>query len=216
MTELLDYKYFVGVVAFTLLLIYSYYRGQRENLRRIRETAAAVEKALSPLDRKYTWLGGVVGFSAEFRVEGFREVQAVLTLVPRQSLLFMPVVLLRGGEDRLQVLYFLEKGPPSEFHVVPCRGKPPHIYKRERLKVSREKLGEGDVEILYEDEPAVASGMAGALADRLPFIRQLSLTPERSVFYVEIRLKTLSSSDLEDLVRRITDLLRARPSRYVP
>ena len=208
MTELLDYKYFAGVVIFTLLLIYTYYNGQRTNLKKIRGTAASLEKALKPSNKRYTWLGGVVGFSADFKVEGFEEVQAVLTLIPRQSLLYMPfVLLLRGAEDRLQRLFFLKEKPVEELHVIPVGKKRPHIHNMERLNRTVERHGDMDVEILYERDPSAASGIAVALADRLSRVKQISLTPERAVFYVELFVKALSPEELEEFLGRVCDFL---------
>ncbi len=205
MTEVLDYRYFAGVVIFTLLLIYAYYNGQRTNLQKIRDTAVSLEKALKPSDKRYTWLGGVAGFSADFNVEGFGEVQAVLTLIPRQSLLYMPFVLLRGAEDRLQMLFFLKEPPPEELHVIPVGKKHPHIHNMERLKRGVERHGDMDVEILYERDPSVASGIADALAGRLSRVKQISLTPEGAVFYVELFVKDLSPEELEDLLCSVRD-----------
>jgi len=209
MTELLDYKYFAGFVLFTLLLIYTYYSGQRTNLKKIRGTAASLEKALTPSEKRYTWLGGMVGFTADFKVEGFEEVQAVLTLIPRQSLLYMPFVLLRGVEDRLQLLFFLKEKPSEELHVIPSGKRRPHIHNPERLKRSVERYGDVDVEILHERDPSVASGIAGALADRLSNVKQISLTPERAVFYVELFVKSLTPEELKELLRRVCDLMSA-------
>ncbi|NOY38689.1 MAG: hypothetical protein GXO95_00150 [Nitrospirae bacterium] len=207
MTEMLDYKYFAGVVLFTLLLIYTYYNGQRINLKKIRGTAASLERALKPVEKRYTWLGGVVGFSADFKVQGFEEVQAVLTLMPRQSLLYMPFVLLRGAEDRLQLLFFLKEKPFEELHTIPVGKRRPHIHNMERLKRAVERHGGLDVEILYERDPSVASGIAGALSYRLSNVKQISLTPERGVFYVELFVKSLTPEELEEFLGRVCDLL---------
>ena len=207
MTEILEYKYFAGVVIFTLLLIYTYYNGQRTNLKKIRDTVVSLEKAFNPAEKSYTWLGGVVGFSADFKVQGFEEVRAVLTLMPRQSLLYMPFVLLRGAEDRLQMLFFMREKPSEELHIIPIGKKHPHIRNPERLKRSIERHGDVDVEILYEREPSVASGIAGALADRLSRVKQVALSPERAVFYVELVVKTFSPEELEEFLGRLCALL---------
>ena len=212
MTEMLDYKYFAGVVIFTLLLIYTYYNGQRINLKKIRGTAASLEKALNPAEKRYTWLGGVVGFSADFKVQGFEEVQAVLTLMPRQSLLYMPFVLLRGAEDRLQLLFFLKEKPSEELHIIPVGKRRPHIHNMERLKRGIERHGDMEVEILYEKDTSVASGIAVALADRLSKVKQISLTPDRSVFYVELFVKTLSPEELEAFLDRVRNFLNTLSS----
>ncbi len=210
MTELLDYKYFAGVVLFTLLLIYTYYSGQRTNLKKIRGTATSLEKALNPSEKRYTWLGGMVGFTADFKVEGFEEVQAVLTLIPRQSLLYMPFVLLRRAEDRLHILFFLKEKPSEELHIIPVGKRRPHIHHNmERLKKVVARHGGLEVEILYERDTSAASGIAVALADRLSNVKQISLTPERAVFYVELFVKSRTPEELEELLRRVCDLMSA-------
>ncbi|HEB75141.1 MAG TPA: hypothetical protein ENJ04_02170 [Nitrospirae bacterium] len=209
MTGMLEYRYFAAVVVFTLFLVYAYYRGQRTNLRKIRETAASLENALGPTDKRYTWLGGVVGFSAEFSVEGFEEVRAVLTLVPRQSLLYMPIVLLRRTGDRLQLLFFLKEKPAAELHVIPKGRRLPHIHNMAGLERTVQRHGGLDVVLLHEGDPSGASRIAAALAGLLPSVRQISITPERSVFYVELLVTKLSAGRLEGFLRSLLDVIRS-------
>lgn len=204
---LADYKYFIGFITFTLLLIIGHYGGQRRNMKKIRETARSLEKILSPSQKTYTWLGGVVGFHADFKVEGFKEVKAVLTLLPRQSFLFLPLSLLKGTKDKLQVLFFLNTQYDAESHILPLSGKRPFIYNRETLKSVTKKHGGMDVEILYQKNPSIMEDMISVISQKLHMIRHIAFTPENSIVYVEIILAS-TTAEMEELLSKIAVFLR--------
>jgi len=58
---------FAAFVVFSGVLVFAFYRGVKINVKRARELASILEEVLKPEDQTYTWLGGVIGFSAEYR-----------------------------------------------------------------------------------------------------------------------------------------------------
>ncbi len=94
-------------IGFALLLALSgasvawFFPVRRYMIALIRDAAVELEEALNPLDATYTLLGLYVGFKATYIVEGLREVRALLTLVPRHALLYLPIVYARGEHDLL-------------------------------------------------------------------------------------------------------------------
>jgi len=202
-----DPKLFIALVIFTILLIVVYLRGHKRNMAIIRETADALEDILRPADKTYTWLGGVLGFRADFAVKGFREVQAVLTLLPRQSLLYLPVALLRRPGDRLQLLFYLVRRIDEEVHIIPRQERRPHIHNRDRLDSTVKNYRGEEVEILYQANTCMAEKILHTVEGNLENIRHIALTPEKSVFYIELNPSALSSRETEKLLLHIRAVL---------
>ncbi len=81
-----------------------------------KSVAEELEDALRPIDAEYQLLGLYVGFHAVYRVEGLRWVKALLVLIPRHALLYLPIVKLRGDHDLLAV----EAAPRGGVIHPPC------------------------------------------------------------------------------------------------
>jgi hypothetical protein len=194
--------WFIALIFFTALLMVLYYRGHRKNMYIIQTIAATLEQALDPSDKNYTWLGGVTGFSATYTITGFKEVQAVLTLRPRQSLLYLPFVFLGGTRDQLQLLFFLDDTITEESHIIPVKRKHPLIHNRDRLKSMEEECAGIRIEILYDNDPSFAKEVACIVQDDLHSVNHIALTPEKSVFYIEINPSTIPLDDLKELIQR--------------
>ena len=77
--------------------------GFKKNYKKIKEVAFTLENILKPTDTKYTWIGGVIGFKANYKLEAFTEILINYTNLPRQSTLYMPIALLFGRYDRLEL-----------------------------------------------------------------------------------------------------------------
>lgn len=110
--------YFSLFIIFSLLISVCYYLGRKKNLGIVKSVGKSLEETLKPLDQNYTWLGGTIGFRANFKIRDFKNVQATLTLLPRQSPLYYPASFLVSGFDRLYVTFFLISGLNSEGHII--------------------------------------------------------------------------------------------------
>ena len=77
--------------------------GFKKNYKKIKKGANALENILKPTDTEYTWLGGVIGFKANYKLEASIEILLNYTNLPRQSTLYMPIALLFGRYDRLEL-----------------------------------------------------------------------------------------------------------------
>ena len=102
---------FLALLALTGLLVLwgAYWR--RKNLQFIRAVGEVLETVLRPRHQRYTWLGGVIGFSAEFKTDAFGVVRVVFTTLPRQSLLYLPLAWVLGRRDRLELLIMMKQDP---------------------------------------------------------------------------------------------------------
>ncbi len=175
---------FWGFVVFSLVAVWFFYRGVKLNVRRAREVAEVLEEALNPEDKLYTWLGGVIGFSADYKVDGFEKVQLNFRMVPRHVLFWVPINLLLRRKDNLQVLFFLKIPVSGEFHVV-RRGYRPRIYNRERLYREEGMVGSIPVELLFDTRKPEKKVLS--LVERVAGIfRHVALTPEKRVFYLSL------------------------------
>ena len=77
--------------------------GFKKNYKKIKKVANTLENILKPIDTEYTWLGGVIGFKANYKLEASTEILLNYTNLPRQSTLYMPIALLLGRYDRLEL-----------------------------------------------------------------------------------------------------------------
>lgn len=110
---------FFFFVVFIGILMLVFYRNRKYNILFIQAVGKELEAALSPTDQTYTWLGGAVGFTAEYITEKpLRKVEATVTMLARQSLLFYPVSKLFLGNDRLFVVLHPFEKSRREAHVL--------------------------------------------------------------------------------------------------
>lgn len=180
---------FGGLVGGSLLLVGAFHVGSKRNLKLTTRLSHLLEDSLQPKDQNYTWLGGVMGFTGEYQVPGFKKVMVVYRLLPRQSLLWLPFHFLAGGRDTVQALFYLKGLPSQEFHLV--RGgflKRPKIYNKSLLKVEKKVLAGKAFRILYERDLSPLDRITGLLGEDLPLVRHVAVTKEKGVFYLEIPL----------------------------
>ncbi|OHD54073.1 MAG: hypothetical protein A2Y33_10165 [Spirochaetes bacterium GWF1_51_8] len=104
--------------SFALILVLGYFVGRRLNLKKAREVSGVLEKILVPKDQTYVWIGGVVGFRASYVVNGFRQVRVTMLMLPRHSLLYLPVSLITSRSDRLWVEWTFEREVMQKFFIV--------------------------------------------------------------------------------------------------
>ena len=188
-------------VIFSLILVVSFYWGVKANIKKAKEVAAELEHALSPEDKRYTWLGGVIGFYAEYKVKGFSKVTATLRLIPRHAVLWLPITLIFGRRDTLQMLFFLKVPVEGECHIV-RRGKRVKIYNRERLKEEYE----GNWMLLFDSRRQLER-LRPLLNPLEPFLIHCALTPDKRVLYLNL----LPAKDLGRILREFkSKLLKCR------
>lgn len=103
---------FYLLIAGTVLLSLGFVRGRRRNRRILRGSFDALSETLKPRDQQFTNIGGQTGYHANFipgACRSVRRVDATLTLLPRQSWLYMPFSYLIQHFDRLFLTFFVNK-----------------------------------------------------------------------------------------------------------
>ncbi len=82
-------------------LSYGFYWGYKKNLSIMKETAKLLEEYFTPAKKHYTWIGGVVGFEAQYFLLDGRKIHIKLILLPRHAILYYPISLLINKSDKL-------------------------------------------------------------------------------------------------------------------
>ncbi len=196
-------KVFWTLLALSLVLVATFYAGMRKNIRFARRMAEILESVFNPIDKTYTWLGGVIGFAADYKVKGFKKIYANFRLFPRHSLLWFPFAFLSGKKDTLQLLYYLKCNVGQEFHVIKQGMLKPKIYNKEKLKRIRDK----SFDIYYEFSTDMKEEILSIAEKILPFFSHIAVTPQKNIFYIELK-GSLVSKEFEKALRDVTAMIR--------
>lgn len=200
------------LLLFSILLVMAYYRGGKKNLRILKATAGMLEETLRPADKTYTWLGGTIGFRAEYRVSGFEKVEALVTVLPRQSLLYMPFALLRGSSDRLEIIFFLKNSIDSELHIIKQSElkQAPALKKRSLMEVDA-PVPEGYSILASRPDSATLKGI---LRKKDSFFTShlchLALVPERKTLFMSFSLPISNPAAVSKNIKALIRQVRAR------
>ncbi len=190
----------------SVVMVVSYQWGCRRNIRLMREVSRLLEHALSPSDKEYTLLGGVAGFRAEYRRRPFTKIILLLSLLPRQSLLYMPVAWLRRGSDTLEMLFYLEGGVPAEAHIIrrfALKHWMPEIKNPSELQTRQLKREGMEFNILSSGNRKLEGLLMRLLSLLGPENTiHISLTPENNVLYVKLRMVPSRTGSLERAIKK--------------
>ncbi|PIE32858.1 hypothetical protein CSA56_13755 [candidate division KSB3 bacterium] len=181
--------FFIFVVTIGILMLVLF-RNRKYNLFTIQAIGKELESALQPVDQTYTWLGGSVGFNAEYSTEKpLRKVDATVTMLARQSMLFYPISKLLFGNDRLfVVLYPSHKTIKREAHILD------HWYYKLRLRTfdNESALKHSSIQLNGKTFDIFSSDQAGitmltAWIQALPCserVKHVALTPDSGTVYL--------------------------------
>lgn len=121
------------LIVVSLIIIGGFYFGKRRNLSIILDFVKILEETIKPEDKEYTWIGGVAGFKASYRKKGFKKIEITFTLLPRQSILFLPFSYLFFKGDRIFLIIEPLHGFKEEWHLI--KGKIPQDIKRKKWEL---------------------------------------------------------------------------------
>src|SRR6056297_3173868 len=148
-------------IAVTILLTLGYSWGRRGNRRIFLSAFNALVDTLNPKDQNFTTIGGQTGYHANLIPKNnnfIRRVDATITLLPRQSWLYMPFSLMTFRFDRLFIMLLFSKkamGILKEGHLIEekySRFRGPKITNEEELQKEVLKWGDKDFLLYYADE----------------------------------------------------------------
>ncbi|MBE3574764.1 MAG: hypothetical protein IMW99_04835 [Firmicutes bacterium] len=179
-----------------------YLWGRRANLSLFQQAAREMERALQPEDQSYTWIGGFVGFRADYVLHHghLKKAEATLTALPRHSLLYLPLSWAWRHSDSLYLLLRPERplrGRAHLYRVGP--GLPrPRIQNADQLKSERLAVEGRTFELRYESHARKAflrdllvavqaaddpDGSPSSGARALDALQHLSINAEEGALY---------------------------------
>ncbi len=111
---------FAILVLFAGVATLQFFYGRKLNILLMRNVVEELEEVIKPQDQLYTWLGGYVGFKAEYRIDNpdINSIEVTLTLLPRQSILYLPISKLTLKDDRLFFVLKCRHAVKGDVHAV--------------------------------------------------------------------------------------------------
>jgi len=177
-----------------VLLSLGYFWGKRQNEALVRSVFSVLTDVLEPQDQHYTRIGGLTGYHANLVPRDNRvisEVEATMTLLPREAWLYYPICLLVGRGDRLYVSLNLNKTaakPLKEGHLIErsyACSRAGRITNADKLPYEEVHWGSAVFFLYYEDREV--RGRLMSLKDRLSLprsIRHVALVPEKRRVFI--------------------------------
>ena len=187
---------FYFLLAFTIVLTLGYSWGRRWNRRVLVNALDPLLDVFKAQDQRFTNIGGQTGFHATIIPGNIRTVRAVditITLLPRQSWLYLPFSLLVRRFDRMQVAFeFNKRGKRirEEAHLVEERFSKTMGNSIEHAdSLNREELSWGGrTFLLYSSSEMSRAWMQRLMGDlgEPGTVRHAAIVPERERAYLFI------------------------------
>lgn len=198
-------------IAFSALLGFGYFWGQRFNNRLFRSAFGDLVAVVKPVDQTFTNIGGLIGYHAVLRPPKKSPVErldATITFLPRHAWLWMPISKVIRRYDRLFITLHLRRPPPAEGHLIEkgyaCfRG--PKISNTQRLGKEEMRWGKYKFLLYFADEAIHRQLKKFSTAHPDPgTVRHIALIPEqRRAFIFMIPREGAVASDLAPVYRWI-------------
>jgi len=108
------------IVVLAGISVLQFYQGRRLNVTLMKHYVQGFEGKLKIRDQLYTWIGGYVGFKADYDINDnfIKKVEMTLTLLPRQSLFWLPFSYSVKRGDRLYIVLRPKFQIHSDAHIV--------------------------------------------------------------------------------------------------
>ncbi|AHF79753.1 hypothetical protein [Thermococcus paralvinellae] len=194
-----------------------FFKGRKLNLMLMQHYLRAIEDIIKPKDKEYIWLGGYIGFRAHYKVnEGnIDKFEYTLTLLPRQSIFYMPISKLISRHDKLYIVIKPYSQIKREAHLIQKR------YYRIKPKIEDEDLLQRhfievngkQYEALFEkrrDVELLREFLQGF--SKPENVKHISLTPKTNVFYILMKPEPETiQDDIKHIVRFVNEKLKESP-----
>ncbi len=194
--QITNQPFFYLFLAGSLLLSLGYVWGKRKNTRIHLSTFNAVTDILKPKDQVFTNIGGLTGYHASIIPEKssvVKKVDLTLTLLPRQSWLYLPLSMLITKYDRLYINMFFGKKIRNKFeegHLVESgfsKTDLGRISDPGRFRIKPVKWGGRDFLMYIHGDGGTTEELLGLLmkkiTDPLP-VKHVALVPGENKAYM--------------------------------
>jgi hypothetical protein len=189
-------------VAFSCLLSAAFFWGRRRNKRIFLSTFNDLVDVVHPDDQTFTNIGGVVGYHANLitnKKSPFAKVDATITLLPRHSLLYMPISRMIMKFDRLFITLHMRARLPGEGHLIEKKYagfRGPKITNEHILEKTEIQWGENRFFLYYEKVNIRDRLMAYVNRNPEPgMIRHIALVPGQRKCFLFMIPKTGAVKD---------------------
>ncbi|MDI9569546.1 MAG: hypothetical protein QM278_02230 [Pseudomonadota bacterium] len=203
-------------IVFSALLGFGFFRGKRVNDRMFRSAFQDLIDVFRPVDQTFTNIGGSIGYHAQLtagKADFVEKVEATITFLPRQALLWMPFSLLIRKYDRLFITLHLRHKPLAEGHLIEkgyagFRG--PKITNAARLQQEQIRWGDSFFLLYYANETIRQRLRQLLNRQETPgSIRHIALVPEeRKCFVFMIPTRGQVGSNLSPVYRWLPSALK--------
>jgi len=188
--DIINEPIFYLFIAATLIITIGYSWGVRRNKKIYLSAFKALVNLIKPKDQQFTNIGGVTGYHANLipkRNDIYRRVDATITLLPRQSWLYLPFSLIIQRFDRLFIIFFLTPRKKAgwilkEGHIIErkySKFRSPKIMNAEKLNEESFNWDGNDYILYYEDEAIKKKLLALAARMGSPgTVKHIAVVPE--------------------------------------
>ncbi len=200
---------FPVIVILAGVVTIQFFYGRKLNLALMRNVIVTLEEIIRPKDQLYTWLGGYIGFKAEYDVDdtAVEKIEATLTLLPRHSILYLPVSKITLKDDRLFIVFRSRYPIRGDVHII-RRGlykfgkgiDNPMEYFDDRIA-----LNGLEYDVFFkkkEDKDKLIKLISGLPVEK---IKHISITPSTRVIYAFI---TPEKRVIQEIIPRMFKITR--------
>lgn len=193
-----DYSYiatqpvFFLFIAFSFFVTLAYFRGRRRNKKISTDALNEIVNIIKPDDHLYTNIGGAIGYHANMTINNkgslLSRVEATITLLPRHSLLYLPISMLIRKYDRLFITMHLRRTPMEELHIIEKKYRKfsgARIVNVAKLKNEEIKWGKFVFFLYYKSSAGIAVLKKFIAENPDPAnVRHIALVPEQKRGFV--------------------------------
>ncbi|MDI6861625.1 MAG: hypothetical protein QMD25_06465 [Caldisericia bacterium] len=191
-----------------------FFKGRKVNTLMMIKYIRDFEESLKPKDKLYTYIGGYIGFKANYDInENFiKKIELTLTLLPRQSLLYLPISYLTRKHDRLYVVIRLNEKFGYDSHIIKKRFyfPGPIIDNIETFRKEDIVLNGKEFYALYKNRSDLERLMK--LVENsisIEDLRHIAYTRETNVLFLLLKPNLeKTAKDLKNLTKELTNLLK--------
>lgn len=205
-----------GNVIFIIIIlagisVLQFQKGRRINLTLMKLYVEGFEKKLKIKDQNYTWIGGYAGFKADYDLSDnyIKRVELTLTLLPRQSLFYLPISFLVKRGDRLFIVIRPRFRIKSDAHIIKSFY---YLFGPEISEIN--ELNRGNIELdnnkgfysLYEDEATLEKlrKFTQDVFSDIERVRHIALVKETNILFCLIRPDpNKTTEELRKLVEKL-------------
>jgi hypothetical protein len=206
--------YLLIALAFATTL--GYLSGKRKNKALGEMVGQEAEELLKPRETEYVNIGGVMGHNFTFKLDDpFTEAKGTFTLLPRHSILYLPLSLLISRHDRFYLTLFSHRDLLGEGHIIAEKYFPKmrvDIAGMDKLKRSRFSR-DGIAFILLYDNPHLEKKLT-ALLEEAPSLEHLlhfcCYGNNRNFFIHLIPRKETLKPTLEGIYRQLPEMMKKK------